>query len=48
MRQMETSSQTQTAEIGPFDGSAPDREKESTDPSTDDGQVVALDNFRKK
>ena len=45
---IEASSQTQAAAISPFDGSAPDREKESTDPSTDHGQVVALDNFRKK
>ncbi len=41
-------SQTQEAAISPVGGSALDGEKESTDPSTDDGQVVALDTFRKK
>ena len=41
-------SQTPEAAIRPIDGSALDGEKESTDLSTDDGQVVALDNFRKK
>lgn len=41
-------SQTPEAAISPIDGSALDGEKESTDLSTDDGQVVALDNFRKK
>ncbi len=40
--------QTPEAAISPIDGLALDGEKESTDLSTDDGQVVALDNFRKK
>ena len=34
--------------ISPFDGSAPDGEKVSVELSTDDVQVVVLDNFRKK
>jgi hypothetical protein len=41
-------SQTQDPATGPDDGAAPDGEKERTDPPSDDGQVVALDNFRKK
>ena len=41
-------SQTQDSAIGSDDGAAPDGEKERTDLPSDDGQVVALDNFRKK
>ncbi len=41
-------SQTQEAAISPVGDPALDGEKESTDLSTDDGQVVALDTFRKK
>ena len=45
---IDASTQTQEAAISPVDGSAPDSEKERTDPPNEDGQVVALDNFRKK
>ena len=43
-------SQARETPVKPVDGSTPDGEagKESPDPPIDDGQVVALDNFRKK
>jgi len=45
---LEAPPQPREETISPVDGPAPDGEKVSADPSTDDGQVVALDNFRKK
>ena len=46
--QADAPSRTDDTVLSPVGDAAPDGEKESTDPSTDDGQVVALDNFRKK
>ena len=45
---LEAPPQPREEAISPVDGSAPDGEKVSAELSTDDGQVVALDNFRKK
>ena len=45
---LEAPPQPREEAISPVDGPAPDGEKVSAELSTDDGQVVALDNFRKK
>jgi len=45
---LEAPLQAREEAISPVDGSAPDGEKVGADLSTDDGQVVTLENFRKK
>jgi hypothetical protein len=45
---IEAPSQTEEAATSPVDGPAPDGGTERADPPADDGQVVALDSFRKK
>jgi len=44
----EASSRTEETTAGQVDGPAPDGKKETAGPPADDGQVVALDSFRKK